>query len=383
MRTGAPIARSANGSTGGRSPARPPVTAASPGELGYRPALDGLRALAVLVVAAYHAIIHLGSEAWARQWIPGGFLGVDVFFVLSGFLITTILVQEHARHGAISLRSFYARRALRLLPAVGALMLVHGLLAVVGGADLGLEGRTVAAVVTYTLNWVLAGGGEVAAGLGHLWSLSIEEQFYLAWPVVLLLALRRRRATGLIVAAAGIGIIWATGVRAWLWLHDAGWGAIYVRTDARMDELLMGALLALAFRRGWQLPRKGRYLGVAGLAVLLVCALTVPVDNGWLFVGGGFTVVGLASVLLVASLLDHDGPLTRAFAWRGAAQVGRASYSLYLWHVPVFVAVGDALAGRPAGQRLAVGLVACALATAASYCLIEVPIARFRRRRHG
>jgi len=227
---------------------------------------------------------------------------------------------------------------------------------------------------------VIAGGGEVAAGLGQLWSLSIEEQFYFAWPVFLLFVLRRRRPTGAIVLAATLGIVWATGVRAWLWLHDAGWEAIYVRTDARMDELLMGALLAVAFQRGWRVPTRWRHLGIAGLAVLLVCAVVVPADSGWLFVGGGLTVIGLAAALLVASLLDDDGPLTRMFAWRPAVRLGKASYSLYLWHAPVFVAVSAHLSGRSSAERLVVGLVGCALATAASYRLIEVPVARYRRR---
>jgi len=348
--------------------------------LGYRPALDGLRALAVLLVVTFHATVYLVSQASAERWIPGGFLGVDIFFVLSGFLITTILLEEHQRRAAISLGSFYARRALRLLPAVAGLLLAHAVLAVVAGSDLGLEARTAGAVATYSLNWVIAGGGEVAAGLGHLRSLSIEEQFYFAWPVLLFFALRRRRPTRAIVVAAILGIVWATGIRAWLWAHDAGWEAIYVRTDARIDELLMGALLAVAFQRGWQLPTRYRHLGIAGLAVLLLCAVVVPADSGWLFIGGGLTVIGLATALLVASLLVADGPLTRMFEWRPAVQLGKASYSLYLWRAPVFVAVSAHLARRSVTERVVVGLVGCALATLASYRLIEVPVARYRRR---
>ena len=331
-------------------------------------------------MVAFHATVHLVNQASAARWIPGGFLGVDIFFVLSGFLITTILLEEHQRRDAISLGSFYARRALRLLPAVTGLLVAHGALAVVAGSDLGLEARTAGAVALYILNWVIAGGGEVAAGLGHLWSLSIEEQFYLAWPVFLFFALRQRQPTYLIVVAAGVGILWATGIRAWLWLHDAGWEAIYVSTDARIDELLMGALLAVAFQRGWQLPRHLRSLGVAGLAVLLLCAAVVPADSGWLFIGGGLTVIGLAAVLLVASLFDADGPLTRMFEWRPAVELGKASYSLYLWHAPVFVAVSAHLGGRWVAERVVVGLVGCALATLASYRLIEVPVAQYWRR---
>jgi peptidoglycan/LPS O-acetylase OafA/YrhL len=347
--------------------------------LGYRPALDGVRALAVLAVVAVH-VTYLLIPEWAGRWVPGGFLGVDVFFVLSGFLITTLLLEEHRAGGAISVPAFYARRAFRLLPAVGALLAVHSLLAIATHADLGLEARTTAAVGLYSLNWVEATGGAVAAGLSHLWSLSVEEQFYFVWPVVLIFALRRSRPTRLIVGVAIAGILWATGERAWLWIHGAGWETIYVRTDARVDELLMGVLLAVGFHQGWRLPHRWRHLGTAGLVVLAVCVARVPRESRWLFVGGGFTVVGLASVLLIASLLNADVPLSRAFTWRPAVRLGRASYSLYLWHAPIFIAVASHFAARPAAERLFVGLVGAGTATSASYLFVEQPIARMRRR---
>ncbi len=355
------------------------MTEGSPPALGYRPALDGLRAMAVLLVATVHVTYLLVPE-WAGRWLPGGFLGVDVFFVLSGFLITTLLLEEHHRTGSVSLRSFYARRALRLLPAVVVLLLVHAVLATLANADLGLEARTAGAVLLYVLNWVIASGGSVASGLGHLWSLSIEEQFYLVWPVLLLVALGRRRPTAFLVGTALTGIVVSAGVRALLWLDGAGWEATYVRTDARADELLMGVLLAVAFRHGWRLPHRWRHLGTGGLVVLLACAATVPRESSWLYLGGGFTLVGLASVVLVAALLDAESPLTRAFSWRPAVCLGRASYSLYLWHVPVFAAVTDRFSSQPAGARLALGLTGCAAATLASYHVVEMPVIRLRRR---
>ena len=360
-------------------PERAPVPPDPPPALGYRPSLDGARGLAVALVVAVHATYVLVPE-WTGRWVPGGFLGVDVFFVLSGFLITTLLLEEHQRTGSVSLREFYARRARRLLPAVAVLLLAHAVLAVVAGADLGLEARTAGAVAFYGVNWVIAAGGDVAAGLGHLWSLSVEEQFYLVWPVLLLAALRRRRPAVALVVIAVAGIAWATGMRAWLWMQGAGWEAIYVRTDVRIDELLMGVLLAVAVRRGWALRGAWRHLGTGGLVVLLVCVATVYFDSDWLYTGGGFTVVGLAVVLLLASLLDADARLTRAFAWRPAVGLGRVSYSLYLWHAPVFFAVAERLAGRPPVQRLVVGLAACAVATLASYHLVELPFLRHRRR---
>ncbi len=330
-------------------------------------------------MALVHCTYILVPE-WAGRWFSGGYLGVDIFFVLSGFLITTLLFEERDRSGAISLRAFYARRARRLLPAVAALLLVHAALAVLNGADLGLELRTAAAVALYSINWVIAAGGDVAAGLGHLWSLAVEEQFYLVWPLLLLFALGRRRPVRLVVAIAVVGILAATAVRAWVWLSGAGWEATYVRTDARVDELLMGVLLAVAVRHGFGLRGRLRYLGPGALGVILVCATTVHNDTDWMYAGGGFTLVGLAATLLVASLLDADGPLTRVFAWRPAIALGRASYSLYLWHVPVFFFVAE-LRDQPPLVRLVLGVLGCTAATLASYHLVEMPAMRLLRRR--
>ena len=347
--------------------------------LGYRPQLDGVRAFAVALVVAVH-VTYLLVPAWAGRWVPGGFLGVDVFFVLSGFLITTLLLEEHAATGTVSIRSFYARRALRLLPAVVVLLALHALAAVASGADLTLEAGTAAAVMLYVANWVIASGHTLAAGLGHLWSLSVEEQFYLLWPALLLLVLHRRRSTRVLVTLALAGIVFAAAVRAWLWVDGATWDRIYVRTDARADQLLMGVLLALAFHRGWRLPRRWRHVGTIGVLTLLVCAVAVPRDSGWLFVGGGFTVVGLAALAVLATVLDPGTALARAFSWRPAVHLGRASYSLYLWHAPVFEVVADRLGSRPAGVKIAVAFAGCTAATVASYRLVEMPMARLRRR---
>ncbi len=357
----------------------PAASTAAPMALGYRPALDGVRTFAVLLVVAVHASYVLVPE-WGGRWVPGGFLGVDIFFVLSGLLITTILLEEHDRTGGVAMKSFYARRALRLLPAVGVMLLTLAVLDAWFGVDLGVQLHTTGAAALYGLNWVIAGGEPVGGAIGHLWSLSVEAQFYLVWPVLLLIALRRRRPTRAIVAIAGAGILWATGVRALLWLHVADWQRIYVRTDARADELLAGVLLAVAFRSGWRLPPRWRYLGPASLSVLVLCSLTVRRENSWLFVGGGFTLVALAAVLLLASVLDREAPLARAFSWPPAVRLGRASFSLYLWHLPVFVIVGGRLETQPAGIRLIVGLVGCGLATVASFWFVEQPVARLRRR---
>ena len=169
-----------------------------PFKLGYRPALDGLRAVAVLAVLTYHA-----------GWIQGGFLGVDVFFTLSGFLITTLLCEEHARDGTIAIRRFYVRRARRLLPALVVLLLVCGgiLFATMPSAFWPILGGYLLGVLSYGANWLIIYWRDLGV-FGHTWSLAIEEQFYLAWPVLLLAAAATGPAprwivAGLVTAAAG------------------------------------------------------------------------------------------------------------------------------------------------------------------------------------
>jgi peptidoglycan/LPS O-acetylase OafA/YrhL len=203
-----------------------PETSATPPvelqRLGYVPALDGIRAFAVLFVMSYHvgrvfARIDpfLGRE---RSWIGrGGFLGVDLFFVLSGFLITSLLLGEQSKTGRISLGGFYRRRALRLLPALLAMLTVHLLYTVVTGLPLAIETHSIAAVVLYVANWYRTTGHPLAHGLTHLWSLSVEEQFYVLWPVVTIVVLGVRRSLRFAVTASIVGI----AVRAYCRVRNA------------------------------------------------------------------------------------------------------------------------------------------------------------------
>jgi peptidoglycan/LPS O-acetylase OafA/YrhL len=210
--------------------------------LGYRPALDGLRAVAIGLVILHHTAALL-VPAWQRRFVPGGFLGVDVFLVLSGFLITTLLLERRDREHR-PLLTFYARRGLRLLPAVLLLLMANLAYSVIYG-HVGDAARSFVVVLTYLTNWAELAGISFSPYLTHLWSLAVEEQFYLLWPLVLFSLLRiwrsRRRVAYVLVALVVLTAAW----RAALYGMGDPWLRIYIRTDARADALAIGALLAV------------------------------------------------------------------------------------------------------------------------------------------
>ncbi|MGI8547896.1 MAG: acyltransferase family protein, partial [Gemmatimonadaceae bacterium] len=194
--------------------------------LGYRPELDGLRAVAVLGVMVFHSGVAL----------TGGFLGVDMFFVLSGFLITALLMEEWQTGGSISLRAFYARRAIRLLPALLGVLAVLWLAVLFLGDRFKTSPAIMLSTTGYTLgymaNWVMALHlDEWPTPLGHFWSLAVEEQFYLIWPVLLVTALTLRAPRWLPIAALSVAILAIGAWRAWLWRSGAGFDRVFYATD--------------------------------------------------------------------------------------------------------------------------------------------------------
>ena len=269
-----------------------------------------------------------------------GHQGVTVFFVLSGFLITTLLIEERALRGTVSLRRFYWRRGLRLLPALVALLGVVALI-------LGLAGRTreiagdVIPVVLYFMNWTTAAGNNPGL-LSHTWSLSIEEQFYLVWPVVLLglLAVGRGRlawAAGLLVGA----IVVAATLRVVLWVGPAAYYRVYVGTDTRMDSLAIGCLVAVVFAHR---PIAVPPWAMAALAASIPITLWLTNDESMATFGLGLTAFAAAGLVAGAATSVAEGVL----AWRPLAYLGILSYGVYLWHRPLMRAFTDAgLGGVP------------------------------------
>ena len=313
-----------------------------PFALGYRPALDGLRAIAVCAVLAAHA-----------GWIGGGWLGVDVFFTLSDFLITALLLEEHARTGTLSIRRFYVRRARRLLPALVVLLLVWGpFFLVVTPAPLwpAVLGDLLG-VLFYVNNWF--GIYWMVGPLGHTWSLAIEEQFYLVWPVLLLGLVRWIRPRWMI-AGLVIGAVASLAGRLVLALGaGAQFARVYVGTDTHADGLLLGAALAVwCCHRGGVVPlvpgmgvptrpqvaRAAGWVRAAGIApplALLGLLLAAPLVPGYVY--GVTALAACATGGVILGILAGGSCLTRrALEARGLVWLGRISYGVYLWHWPVF-----------------------------------------------
>lgn len=331
--------------------ARPPAHAVTMWTLGRRPGLDGLRGVAILLVVACH-VIDAGSPSRAA---PMGSAGVTVFFTLSGFLITSLLVEEHAKSGRVRLFGFYQRRARRLLPALVAFLIVGGgVFTATGNAHLGQA----LVPVFYISNWWLVAGKPLGL-YAHTWSLAVEEQFYLVWPWVLILTVRRRRGVEVVCV---VGIVLSVAARFALWDHGGGAARVFFGSDTHADALLIGALLAVTtHRRG--LPKCPAPLPALGVAIMLAtCVLTgstatdliIPTVVPWLT---AMAIVGACSGLRL--LCD---PIVGYF--------GRRSYALYLWHYPLVLLADRAFASSRAAL---IAVVVAILLSEVSWWVIELP----------
>ena len=336
-------------------------------------ALDGLRGLAVAAVLAYHA-----GFGWAR----GGFLGVSLFFTLSGFLITSLLLAERRHDGRVSLGSFWRRRARRLLPAALVALagiVVFGATVATGSQVRSLRGDVLGAL-GYVANWhfIVAGSsyGDLWSSpspVQHFWSLAIEEQLYLVLPLLVVgaFALGRGRLRGVAIA---LGIALAGSIAATFLVHDQL--RAYYGTDVRGAELLAGALLAVAVA-AWPTLRLRSEIGAVALAALVLAWATTSQHDGWLYHGGLLLHAALAVVVILAA--RSRGLLATALEFRPLRWLGRVSYGAYLYHWPIFLwltAARTGLDGLPlAGLRIGVSLAAAA----ASAALLEEPIRAGRR----
>lgn len=326
------------------------------------PALDGLRAFAVVAVVAFHAAI-----PFARN----GYVGVDVFFVLSGFLITRLLLDEHRARGRIDLKAFYARRALRLLPALALVCLVVVALAVAFGRQVTATVEGAGAALFYVANFWLYSGHPMPL-LDHTWTLSLEEQFYLLWPLLLvgLLAVRRPGRVAIVV-----GVL---GVLAVLLLLPAGGGLGGVQSNyLRATGLLAGCAIAwFPSLRTW---RGLRVVAPACLAVLLV-VLFVPWQlPGFLFTQG-YSVAALLTIPCVL-WLTSPSPAAGLMSTAPLRWVGRRSYGLYLWHFPILsLALHQSPSWLPDAGRVVVGVGASFFVAALSYRIVEHPFLRLKSR---
>jgi peptidoglycan/LPS O-acetylase OafA/YrhL len=352
--------------------------AAPPSRLKHQPALDGIRALAVLAVMLFHADVAHAT---------GGFIGVDVFLVLSGFLITTLLLAEITEAGRVAVKEFWLRRARRLLPALVLVLLAVAIFGAFVAHDdeaLGLRGDLLGSLF-YVQNWrlVFSGQGYFAqfgspSPLRHMWSLAIEEQWYLIWPLVFLGIVRvtrasRRAITAVILALTAV----SAGLMALLANHGGDHTRAYYGTDTRAQALLIGAALAVTFgaRRGGLsagAARLGQAAGVLGAAFL--GWFVIEQSDTWSpLYRGGFTLVALAAAGLIVAAMT-PGPIRRLLSLPPLPAIGLISYGLYLWHWPVYVVLSPDRTGLDGNRLLLVRLAVTFVAALASYFLVERPI---------
>ncbi|MFZ1324430.1 MAG: acyltransferase [Candidatus Contendobacter sp.] len=345
--------------------------------LGYSPPLDGLRGIAILSVMLFH------TDA---PFLKGGFLGVDLFFVLSGFLITSLLVAEFDTYGTISLKDFYIRRILRLIPALMLLLLVFCLLSFLLLTSEKANRNYVDALISlaYVSNWARAFSMHPPDYLGHTWSLSIEEQFYILWPIVLLCLLRvsTRRFYIVLFAIATAIISWI--LRVSFLESGATLERLYNGLDTRADALMAGCAVGTALMSGLLTSKKPRKnLVLFNLTALVsfgvLCAFLIFGDWRATFLYQfGFIIIELLAVILIIDVLTNPKSIIRKFLEiKELVWVGSISYGLYLWHYPIFRIMFELNYGW--SIVLIIGFPVTFAVAVASYFLMEKPILKLKK----
>ncbi len=331
---------------------------------GYKQQLDGLRAPIILLVMAQH-----GAQQVQFPFVQSGFIGLDTFFVLSGYLITAIFLREIDATGKIRLGAFYMKRALRILPAIITVCLVVGSLwLLLPWAPLREETLWgVLATLTYTSNWFNALDLIDLGFLEHTWSLSVEEHFYLVWPFVLLLAIKmtgKVRATVVVVAGVAVAYSLTTSI-------VLGWSFDRIQngSDTHAYPLLLGCLLAVL------LNKSARVVGLLPAMVSAVFLLCLVVFMPWpspFYTFGGTLLVSLGAMVIIAHLVTQPHSwMSKVFCLRPVVWIGKRSYGIYLWHVPIIAFLGAT--DLPVLPKMVLAISLSFVVPALSYHYIEKP----------
>ena len=346
--------------------------------MGYEPSLDGIRAFSVIAVMLYHANI---------AWLPGGFLGVEVFFVVSGFLITSLLIEERESTRRIDLKQFWIRRARRLLPALVVMLAATAVCVAFYATDSAPDfRRDVLPSLGYFSNWwqIFAVDTPYFAAsslpvLRHLWSLAVEEQWYLIWPLLFAFVFgakwMRPKISGALLLLCSGAIMFATALR-FVQDDETRTNFLYLSTLTRSSGLLLGAAVAMLWRPwrknslpSWWKSSLADALAVASIAVIGVLMATVHVADAQLY-QGGLAVTTIASAVIIAVVMRPNGLFVKKFFSQELfVEIGRRSYGLYLWHWPIFVVAH----ARDSGNRLAVALALTVIINEFVYQYVEIP----------
>jgi peptidoglycan/LPS O-acetylase OafA/YrhL len=349
-----------------------------PFKLGYVPALDGMRGAAILVVLGFHAEV---------PFLKGGFIGVDIFFVLSGFLITSLLIQEYTTYKAIRLRNFYIRRILRLAPALIFLLLVFSILSILFLDPIKARSNLIDSLISffYLSNWARAFNIHPPDFLAHTWSLAIEEQFYILWPPLLILLLRYADSSWrMFQITVGLAVS-AWLLRVGLILTGASIERLYNGLDTRADTLLAGCALAIVLScnlltKTWhqKIAHWLRYIAPLTAILLIYLSIALRWRNPQMY----YWILVLIEVLVVILILDifvsKRSSLRGIFAVPPLVWIGKISYGLYLWHLPVFLTLK--LQGYGWLQVTLLGTLLTFAIASLSYFLIERPCLKLKQR---
>ena len=351
---------------------RGPERITAPGER-YWPELDGLRTVAVTLVI----LAHVGIP-WAR----GGAIGVDIFFTLSGFLITTVLLDEFKRTNEIRLARFYARRLLRLYPALLCLVLLGVSFASLLDPEAKRQTNSEAVqAISYTMNWFSVRSGGTGAGIfSHCWSLAVEEQFYLVWPLALLLMLDRLRP-GIAIAVTAVLVVFSIALEVALYRHF-GWRRVYYGTDARFPQLLIGAIAAMAYSN--RRPSARIALGInaiAAMGALLILGSAALSPPRYLYAQLGYWCVALGTAAIILTLVNNPATsLRRSIGSAIAVAIGRVSYGVYLWHWPIAYSLSSLAPNLGPYARLGIVAPTSIGIALVSFRFVERPFLRLKKR---
>jgi peptidoglycan/LPS O-acetylase OafA/YrhL len=349
---------------------------------GQVPGFDGLRGVAVLIVFVAHMDVILPIPTLLV--IPGATVSLDSFFVLSGFLITALLLREQAKYGKIGALPFYRRRALRLLPALYVVVLANALFAWASHQWLHTEWPSIFSVLFYYSNYYSSTAAgplspKLASGYQHLWSLSFEEQFYLIWPwlTIFVLTIKMKLRNVVIILLSLIAII---AIHRYILYEDTHrWWSLFYRTDTRADSILWGALLAHIWVRGKEPKRGVTIAGWVAAAFLLAC-LPFATQEGPFVYWGGFLAIDFACAVLILAILSGKWGGRRLFESKPFVALGLVSYAFYLWHLPVFFAIRYFDPHWSDVLRVVVAVAVTLSLTIASWFLIERPLMRWSKR---
>jgi peptidoglycan/LPS O-acetylase OafA/YrhL len=350
--------------------------------LGREPGLDGLRAVAVLIVFASHVEAFLPLSTLLV--VPGGTVGLDPFFILSGFLITALLLKEQSQYGTIMRWNFYKRRMVRLFPPLFFLLIANVAIAVALNAWSRQELNSLLSVTFYYSNYYQASSkslfcSNLSPGYEHLWSLSFEEQFYLIWPwiVIFFLTIKRSLRTVTIVILGTIAVI---GIHRGLGYYGPqSWCYEFHATQDRADALLWGCLAAHLWVRGRE-PTKWIRILVWPAALLLLACLPFTDLTGPFLYRGGFDAIDLSSAIILLAVLGGTWSGRKIFEWKPLAKLGLIAYAFYLWHVTIFDEIGRIDNGWNYELRVLVAFSWTLTMALISWFLLERPLQRWVHR---